>query len=180
MVTVPMRAGLFCLLTSLNIPSELLALGNPGLKHSSSPISRPRPPSNSNKCSQHVIFDKGGLDISSPPTIISRRLALIRPALLWPTYCSLLSTSPAARALTPKESSSQYDKYAATYDRLDGGGASKLLGIDDARTELIRRARGNVLEIGVGTGELTLSLSLLHAIYPSETFEMQTTNSPLP
>jgi methyltransferase OMS1, mitochondrial len=56
------------------------------------------------------------------------------------------------RALTPKEASRQYDTYATTYDQLDGGAASNLLGLDAARGALLERARGRVLEIGAGTG----------------------------
>jgi methyltransferase OMS1, mitochondrial len=62
------------------------------------------------------------------------------------------STTAPANALTPKEAASAYDSYASHYDALDGGTASTILGLDDARAELFRRATGNVLEIGVGTG----------------------------
>eukprot|EP00980_Cylindrotheca_fusiformis_P025603 scaffold14213_cov103-Cylindrotheca_fusiformis.AAC.1 len=55
-------------------------------------------------------------------------------------------------ALSPQEASTAYDSYASNYDSLDGGTASSLLGIDQARSELCRKARGNVLEIGAGTG----------------------------
>ena len=57
-----------------------------------------------------------------------------------------------AQALTPKEASRQYDSYAPGYDKLDGGQASSMLGIEEARAKLIGMASGNVLEIGVGTG----------------------------
>jgi hypothetical protein len=55
-------------------------------------------------------------------------------------------------ALSPEEAAIQYDTYATTYDNLDGGIASSILGIDDARQSMISQAKGNVLEIGVGTG----------------------------
>ena len=55
-------------------------------------------------------------------------------------------------ALTPEEASVAYDSYAANYDVLDGGKASSALGLDDARASLFRKAKGKVLEIGVGTG----------------------------
>lgn len=45
-----------------------------------------------------------------------------------------------------------YDEYASSYDGLDGGDAARFLGLDAARKELIGRARGHVLECGVGTG----------------------------
>jgi hypothetical protein len=60
---------------------------------------------------------------------------------------------PKSEALTPLEAESKYNIYAKTYDELDGGKASSLLGIDAARRSLIELARGNVLEIGVGTGK---------------------------
>lgn len=57
-----------------------------------------------------------------------------------------------ANALTPKEAAIAYNSYAPHYDDLDGGTAANILGLDDARAELFRKATGNVLEIGVGTG----------------------------
>ncbi|KAF5843166.1 S-adenosyl-L-methionine-dependent methyltransferase [Dunaliella salina] len=45
-----------------------------------------------------------------------------------------------------------YDRFAATYDDLDGGSAAGVLGFDDLREELLQKAQGNVLEIAVGTG----------------------------
>jgi methyltransferase OMS1 len=46
-----------------------------------------------------------------------------------------------------------YDGYAATYDDLDGGAfAADTLGLDATRRALLARARGDVLELGVGTG----------------------------
>lgn len=57
-----------------------------------------------------------------------------------------------ASALTPEEASRKYDTYASSYDDLDGGKASTLFGIEEARRELIQNVKGDVLEIGVGTG----------------------------
>ena len=57
-----------------------------------------------------------------------------------------------SQALSPKEASSSYDTYASSYDDLDGGSAASALGIDQARSDLLKLARGNVLEVGVGTG----------------------------
>lgn len=65
---------------------------------------------------------------------------------------TMLATSTPSNALTPSEAEEQYDIYAASYDQLDGGTASSLLGIAEARTSLIQKSRGHVLEIGVGTG----------------------------
>jgi methyltransferase OMS1 len=55
-------------------------------------------------------------------------------------------------ALSPTDAATQYDSYSSSYDVLDGGKASSALGIDQARRLLLQKARGNVLEIGVGTG----------------------------
>jgi methyltransferase OMS1 len=57
-----------------------------------------------------------------------------------------------AWAMSPEEASAAYDTYAATYDDLDGGKASDVLGIDVARSILFSQAKGSVLEIGCGTG----------------------------
>ena len=65
---------------------------------------------------------------------------------------SIVSSSRAAHAITPEQASKSYDNYAATYDNLDGGSIASSLGIDDARKSLVSKARGHVLEIGVGTG----------------------------
>ena len=97
----------------------------------------------------------GYSSVGTPRT--SRRNALMWIAALVPNSVTHnTSATPSfllpANALTPEEASNQYDTYAPTYDRLDGGAASSLLGIEEARAELFRRARGNVLEIGVGTG----------------------------
>jgi len=64
---------------------------------------------------------------------------------------SFASIAP-ARAISPEEASESYDAYAATYDDLDGGSVAASLGIDEARRKLLRAAKGDVLEIGVGTG----------------------------
>ncbi len=55
-------------------------------------------------------------------------------------------------ALSPTDAATKYDSYSYSYDVLDGGKASSALGIDQARRLLLQKARGNVLEIGVGTG----------------------------
>lgn len=64
----------------------------------------------------------------------------------------LVNHCTVTNALTPEEASVAYDSYAEKYDILDGGKASSVLGLDDARTSLFRKAKGRVLEIGVGTG----------------------------
>ncbi|EFN57612.1 hypothetical protein CHLNCDRAFT_142692 [Chlorella variabilis] len=45
-----------------------------------------------------------------------------------------------------------YDRYAATYDLLDGGDAAEQLGFPALRQQLLRRAQGAVLETAIGTG----------------------------
>ena len=45
-----------------------------------------------------------------------------------------------------------YDRYASSYDDLDGGQAAKALGIAAARRALAARCAGRVLEVGAGTG----------------------------
>lgn len=65
--------------------------------------------------------------------------------------CTTAASSPSG-ALSPTDASAQYDSYSASYDRLDGGKASSVLGIAQARSTLLQKATGNVLEIGVGTG----------------------------
>ena len=48
--------------------------------------------------------------------------------------------------------STNYDRYASSYDDLDGGQAAKALGIAAARRALAARCAGRVLEVGAGTG----------------------------
>jgi len=55
-------------------------------------------------------------------------------------------------SLSPEEASSAYDSYAADYNQLDGGAAASLLQLGDARSRLLEKAKGDVLEIGAGTG----------------------------
>ena len=57
-----------------------------------------------------------------------------------------------ANAISAEEASRSYDTYAPTYDELDGGSVASALGIDAARSSLLSRASGHVLEVGVGTG----------------------------
>jgi ubiquinone/menaquinone biosynthesis C-methylase UbiE len=64
----------------------------------------------------------------------------------------ILGCASPCSALSPTDAATQYDSYSSSYDILDGGKASSALGIDKARRLLLKKARGNVLEIGVGTG----------------------------
>ena len=53
----------------------------------------------------------------------------------------------------PEDIAEAYDRYAATYDDLDGGVlATDTLGLDAMRKTMLARASGEVLELGVGTG----------------------------
>ena len=83
-----------------------------------------------------------------PQRISSRRRLLWRSAaLMGLTFHPEISSS-----LSPKEASEAYDSYADNYDALDGGKASSVLGIEEARSSTFCLAKGDVLEIGVGTG----------------------------
>lgn len=58
-----------------------------------------------------------------------------------------------------------YDRYAATYDVLDGSSAmTRQLGFDSLRAELLSRAHGNILEIAAGTG-------VNYPFYPRQTLK---------
>jgi ubiquinone/menaquinone biosynthesis C-methylase UbiE len=73
-----------------------------------------------------------------------RRVLAKRLLLLSSTWSAGLRPEPSRGAL--------YDAYAPTYDVLDGGQAASRLGFDDLRRAAVGRARGDVLEVGVGTG----------------------------
>ncbi|CAM9948909.1 unnamed protein product [Pylaiella littoralis] len=45
-----------------------------------------------------------------------------------------------------------YDGFAEGYDDLDGGWAASAIGVENLRSQLLSRATGRVLEVGVGTG----------------------------
>jgi len=99
-----------------------------------------------------------GLGLSSAFSLENSALGQDRP-ITNATRRRLLMTSlvplvalQQAQALTPIDASKQYDAYASNYDKLDGGDASSTLGIDQARSQLLQKAKGHVLEIGVGTG----------------------------
>ena len=68
----------------------------------------------------------------------------------------LVSTATAASSPPVASSSSEiqqnYNKYAQTYDNLDGGTFAEALGFPEQRKSLLQAARGDVLECGVGTG----------------------------
>lgn len=57
-----------------------------------------------------------------------------------------------SNAMSPEEAATAYDSYAASYNDLDGGSAASMLGISEARNQLLGQAKGHVLELAVGTG----------------------------
>jgi len=83
-------------------------------------------------------------------TNYDRRTFLTSSSLVASTIIS--SSASISNAITPEQASKSYDTYASTYDYLDGGSMASSLGIDEARQDLLSKATGNVLEIGVGTG----------------------------
>lgn len=94
----------------------------------------------------------------SPPSILTRssssRKNFISYAskLVIPLTVALPPSIQSARAISPEKAASSYDKYASSYDALDGGQFASALGIDQARAKLLSKAKGDVIEIGVGTG----------------------------
>ena len=88
---------------------------------------------------------------------LSASIAIGTSILITPPYSYLGRHSKemimAANAISSSEAETSYNKYASNYDALDGGSLADSLGIEKARTNLLRNnARGKVLEIGVGTG----------------------------
>ena len=80
-----------------------------------------------------------------------------RRALLLGAAASCASMSPLASYADTfadtEDIAKNYDRYASYYDDLDGGAfASETLGLEKSRRDLLARASGDVLELGVGTG----------------------------
>lgn len=84
------------------------------------------------------------------PTLNSRRNIIISAVTL--SLSTALGSPTCSNAISSQEAESSYNKYASTYDALDGGGVADTLGIEEARTKILNMATGNVLEIGAGTG----------------------------
>jgi hypothetical protein len=99
---------------------------------------------------------KGG-DASTPSSfrygamLQLERRQILTPLLLFSTPV-VLCRPPSAAALTVEQAETSYDQYAKNYNDLDGGVASNMLGIDEARSVLFRQAKGRVLEVACGTG----------------------------
>jgi hypothetical protein len=81
--------------------------------------------------------------------LLERRQILTSLLLFSPP---VLCRPPSAAALTVEQAETSYDQYAKNYNDLDGGVASNMLGIDEARSVLFRQAKGRVLEVACGTG----------------------------
>ena len=81
-------------------------------------------------------------------------VALGAPGARRPAAASAAVAAPAAAAspAATERLRRDYDGYSTGYDSLDGGPLAAWLGLDKARAELVGRARGRVLEAGVGTG----------------------------
>lgn len=78
-----------------------------------------------------------------------RALLLASAAATLPTLPAVARPSPPA---TPASVAAAYDAYADTYDDLDGGPLARALGLPGLRAAAAARARGDVLEVAVGTG----------------------------
>jgi methyltransferase OMS1, mitochondrial len=97
-------------------------------------------------CERHERYDRENIprrDVLDRMRCSSFLSLFVGSASLFPNSC---------HALTPTEAQTKYDSYASSYDDIDGGIASELLGLDTARKLLIQQAAGKVLEVGVGTG----------------------------
>ena len=73
-------------------------------------------------------------------------------AMLAPGSWGGSAPAMAVAKLPPPSLQQQYDKYSGSYDDLDGGPLAAALGFPELRSALLATARGQVLELGVGTG----------------------------
>lgn len=85
--------------------------------------------------------------IGAPPAqSVSRRAALR-------TMASVAALGGSALAASGSAYDAEYDAYAEQYDALDGSTAlTRMAGFDALRRDLVGRASGRTLEVGVGTG----------------------------
>ena len=86
-------------------------------------------------------------DSPSNGGLLLQRRHLLTSASVWTT----IAAGGGAGAWAAGDPSKDYDKFATTYDDLDGGALSGFLGLDKLRADLIGKASGRVLEVGVGT-----------------------------
>jgi len=100
-----------------------------------------------------ILLVSANVPTSITSTSRSQALQLISSATAAVVMLAITTALPLpSQALSPTEAAADYDTYAASYDQLDGGKASAALGMEQARSTLLKKARGHVLEIGVGTG----------------------------
>jgi len=79
--------------------------------------------------------------------------------------------SPGSASAQGNSVKEAYDTYADTYDQMDGGGYADAFGLPDLRSELLQKAYGRVLEVGVGTG-LNLPLYNLSSLESLEAVDL--------
>lgn len=93
---------------------------------------------------------------SSPFLLSTTRYRSCSPRKRRQLVVSAIETIPLTRRaflLATTGSSAAYDAWAKRYDTLDGRNAvTEALGFTAARRSLLSRAKGDVLEVGVGTG----------------------------
>lgn len=147
---------LFLALAGAAFIVAVAAYAKPSPHHASSSPSFLLLPRDFNECRHHETRRRqcnGGCGIGNLPiSIFSHQTRRdFAACLLGLITVPIIPTEP-VEAMTPDQASQSYDGYAATYDKLDGGSIASSLGIDEARTKLLEMARGDVLEIGVGTG----------------------------
>lgn len=69
---------------------------------------------------------------------------------------ALITAVTLSTAFVPRgecmEFAQDYDSYASSYNQLDGGDAAEVLGLNKMRADVGREAKGDVLEVAVGTG----------------------------
>mmetsp|Transcript_18342 Transcript_18342/g.22012 ORF Transcript_18342/g.22012 Transcript_18342/m.22012 type:complete len:325 (-) Transcript_18342:154-1128(-) len=86
------------------------------------------------------------------PVALTALFPGVRPDTSYAQEASAAIDDTPERDNTLADPDAQYDAYANAYDNLNGGPAAEALGFDKLRAELISRATGNILEVGVGTG----------------------------
>lgn len=99
--------------------------------------------SNDHKCPR--AFEKPQITATN---CVSRRIFLHNLILLQTLALPMVNSVLASELYFDK-----YDQYAATYERLDGTNSiANTLGFNTLRKKLIERAKGDTLELGIGTG----------------------------
>lgn len=87
-------------------------------------------------------------ECNSNASVVSRR-AILRQLLV----ASVAIPKVTFPALASTSHYDKYDQYAETYEKLDGTtGLADILGFSELRRRLLSQAKGDVLELGIGTG----------------------------